>query len=95
MHQKESPIGIGKNSSRTWNSDLPLRLNQDMQRESDVKRMRVLIEGLRLEKSSNDGEQKKEVSESGLFSRIENNYKSMYGTQYTVAASNYNRKTKI
>lgn len=75
MHQKESSY-LNKNNSRTWNSELPLRLNQDVQRESDVKRMKKLISDLRLDRGGDGEGGKGDVSESGLFTRIESKYKA-------------------
>ena len=50
IHQKE-PSSIYKNIKKTWNIELPLRLNQDMQRESDLRRMNELLRELRLNKN--------------------------------------------
>ena len=97
LHQKESPGVLGKNKSCTWNSELPLRLNQDVQRESDVKRMKLLMENLRLNKNTENGggggggvDVRDHVPESGIFTRIESKYKLACASQFQTTNNNLN-----
>jgi len=68
--QQKDNSSASKNSNKTWNSELPLRLNQDMQRENDLKRMNDLLENLRLNDKNNENSYKQEIS-CGTFHYLE------------------------
>jgi len=76
IQHKDAPTRV-KTSAKTWNNDLPIRLNQDLQRESDVKRMNDLIKKLSISKppsthnSTQTLQQDKSTFDGGLYCRIE------------------------
>ena len=77
IHQK-GPLSMYKNMRKTWNTELPFRLNQDMQRESDLKRMNDLLKDLRISKSSNNVENADKadsVESGGIFHQLETKMK--------------------
>ncbi|XP_057294274.1 SANT and BTB domain regulator of class switch recombination-like isoform X2 [Hydractinia symbiolongicarpus] len=67
IHQKESSL---RNKRKTWNSELPFRLNQDVQRENDLKRMNELLKELRLQNKTHV-QNAVETFEGGIYHRLE------------------------
>ena len=72
---------LNKNLTKTWNCDLPVRLNQDMQRECDIKRMNVLLKQLKMPHLDPPSAQysftvKQEQNNAGLYHHIENKLKA-------------------
>lgn len=105
IQHKDSPTRA-KNSSaaKTWNTELPTRLNQDLQRESDVKRMNDLINRLSVSKPPSThntqqmGLRDKTSFDGGLYCQIEHKLKALLLQQQaslhsTVSSSNFSTKT--
>ena len=54
----------------TWNNEFPVQLNQDIQRENDIKRMNDMVEGLNIKPKDQDD------TEGGLFHILESRLKA-------------------
>ena len=84
IQHKDSPTRVNS-TAKTWNNDLPTRLNQDLQRESDVKRMNDLINRLSVSKSqlpSVHSTQQTELRDKcsldgGLYCQVEHKLKTL------------------
>lgn len=84
IQHKDTPPW-GRIAAKTWNSELPVRLNQDLQRESDVRRMNELVRKLALVRHPStvkqtgqlsNGVDRPELADGGLYCRIESKLKS-------------------
>ena len=88
IQHKDAPTR-GKNPARTWNTNLPVRLNQDLQRESDIKRMHEMMKKLSVKtagnaNSSNGTTEKSETAEPGIYCRIESKIRSKLSAQQSI-----------
>ena len=85
-----------KNSRKTWNSDLPFRLNQDMQREHDLIRMDELMQQLAIPLMKSETSVRPNPS-CGTFHKLEMKKKLVIAntsTHQLSNAPNATRKTK-
>lgn len=102
IQHKDTP-SLNKNLAKTWNNDLPVRLNQDVQRETDVKRMNDLLRELTITRKSSisgaqpqvsGGKSSVDLTDGGLYHRIENKLKaalvgqSGYSVNTTTSSTN-------
>ena len=97
IQHKDAP-SRGKNPARTWNTDLPVRLNQDLQRESDIKRMNEMMKRLSMNSTTGsiNGIEKSEQLDPGLYCKIESKIRSKLTAQQIAQSSNssYNMHSK-
>jgi len=100
IQHKDTPPR-GRKSAKTWNGDLPVRLNQDLQRESDVRRMNELIRKIALSRqtpinqqtvSHNNGIDRADL-DGGLYCRIENRLKTYLAQHASVQSVNSTTNT--
>jgi len=107
IQHKDSPTRVNSSAAKTWNNELPTRLNQDLQRESDVKRMNDLINRLSVTKvpqppsvhhTQQVGLRDKTSFDGGLYCQIEHKLKALLLQQQaslhsTASSSNFSTKT--
>ena len=106
IQHNDSPTRVNSTAAKTWNNDLPTRLNQDLQRESDVKRMNELIQKLSLSSNNQQppsihntqqpGMKDRSYLDGGLYCPIEYKVKTLLQQQVNlhVATSSSNVSNK-